>query len=385
MKSPKLSNKIFSVHSWLGLISGVFLIVIGLTGSILALTDELHAWLNPDLMRVEPQAKTVSLDQMLGNVKAKFPDAKVFGIQVGETPDESYRVRMDMNGEFYYAQVNPYSGDVLGGDNLKPRNSYLVYFSRVMHYSLMMRPIGDVIVALIGLMFVLLTLTGLYVNRKSLLRVFRVGVRWEKGVQKASSDFHQWIGVASFAFTFVMSVTGFYMMLYVFSPAFYTHTAEKPNPPAVTLSADSLMAQAKLHLPDFTPVMLQWPRNEKQPITVRGHIAGSFFLYNHYSSYVQFDAKSGVVKKAFNINNASFGEQFHAWLVALHYGQFGGFWLKLIYCIGGLTPGILSVTGFVIWWKKKRRKAMPMLKALPAKPAYSAPSTEVAVLMNNNQ
>ncbi|KER09695.1 MAG: hypothetical protein HY22_10165 [[Candidatus Thermochlorobacteriaceae] bacterium GBChlB] len=385
MKSPKLSNKIFSVHSWLGLISGAFLIVIGLTGSILALTDELHAWLNPDLMRVEPQAKTVSLDQMLANVKAKFPDAKVFGIQQGETPDESYRVRMDLNNEFYYAQINPYSGDVLGCGDLKPRNSYFVYFSRVMHYSLLMRPVGDLMVALIGLMFILLTLTGLYVNRKSLVRVFRVGVRWEKGVQKASSDAHQWIGVASLAFTFVMSATGFYLMLYAFSPEFYTRITEKSNPPAVVLSADSLMAQAKLHLPDFTPVMLQLPRKENQPITVRGHIAGSLFLYNHYSSYVQFDSKTGAVKKTFNINGAGFGEQLHAWLVALHYGQFGGFWLKLIYCIGGLTPGILSVTGFVIWWKKKRRQVAPMQKTLPTKSAYSSASSDAAVLMNNNQ
>ncbi len=43
----------------------------------------------------------------------------------------------------------------------------------------------------------------------------------------------------------------------------------------------------------------------------------------------------------------------------LHYGTFGGLPVKILWCIGGLAPGILSITGFLMWYKRKfpkRRK-----------------------------
>ena len=43
----------------------------------------------------------------------------------------------------------------------------------------------------------------------------------------------------------------------------------------------------------------------------------------------------------------------------LHYGTFGGLPVKILWCIGGLAPGILSITGCLMWYKRKfpkRRK-----------------------------
>ena len=44
------------VHRWGGLFLTVFLVVAGLTGTVLAYHDELEAWLIPDLVNVTPLA-----------------------------------------------------------------------------------------------------------------------------------------------------------------------------------------------------------------------------------------------------------------------------------------------------------------------------------------
>ena len=43
------------IHRYAGLAMTLFLIIVALTGSVLAFKDELDAWLNPDLLRVTPR------------------------------------------------------------------------------------------------------------------------------------------------------------------------------------------------------------------------------------------------------------------------------------------------------------------------------------------
>jgi uncharacterized iron-regulated membrane protein len=39
----------------------------------------------------------------------------------------------------------------------------------------------------------------------------------------------------------------------------------------------------------------------------------------------------------------------------LHFGNYGGLPVKLAYAVLGLTPGLLSVSGFVLWRLRRRR------------------------------
>jgi len=40
----------------------------------------------------------------------------------------------------------------------------------------------------------------------------------------------------------------------------------------------------------------------------------------------------------------------------LHRGTFGGLWSKLFYCLTGLMPLGLLITGVWMWWRKKWSK-----------------------------
>ena len=55
------------------------------------------------------------------------------------------------------------------------------------------------------------------------------------------------------------------------------------------------------------------------------------------------------------------------WMDPLHFGYWGGVLSKIFYLIFGLTTGFLSITGFIVWWMKtRRRKARPALLKVAA-------------------
>jgi uncharacterized iron-regulated membrane protein len=45
-------------------------------------------------------------------------------------------------------------------------------------------------------------------------------------------------------------------------------------------------------------------------------------------------------------------------LIKLHFGRFGGLWVRFLWAVLGLLPVVLFVTGFVLWWTRVVRKRM---------------------------
>src|SRR5690606_12571874 len=88
-------------------------------------------------------------------------------------------------------------------------------------------------------------------------------------------------------------------------------------------------------------------------------------LRGPYGSTVSFDA-NGVYQSHDDLRAAGAWRQIVDAFVPLHYGTFGGLPVKLLWCIGGLTPGILAVSGFLIW--RSRRKKRPAATVAAGRP-----------------
>src|SRR5690606_10342548 len=59
----------------------------------------------------------------------------------------------------------------------------------------------------------------------------------------------------------------------------------------------------------------------------------------------------------YDVRTQSFADQLYYVQEALHFGNFGGLTLKILYAFLGLTTGFLSITGFLIYLKRKESKA----------------------------
>lgn len=71
---------------------------------------------------------------------------------------------------------------------------------------------------------------------------------------------------------------------------------------------------------------------------------------------VALNAYDGRVLKVLQGQEADAGLQAYALLDPLHFGYWGGLPIKILYFLGGLTPAVLSISGFLIWLSRRRKR-----------------------------
>jgi len=80
---------------------------------------------------------------------------------------------------------------------------------------------------------------------------------------------------------------------------------------------------------------------------------------------VTFNRNSGDFMSSYDIRSAPFLSVFLDSFRPLHFGLFGGMAVRVLWCVVGLMPLILSFTGVYMWFvrrKKKRAKKLRMQK-----------------------
>ena len=66
------------LHRWTGLATTVFLVIVGLTGTVLAFRAQLDRWINPQLFaRATPGQRTLDLATLAERAEQQEPKARV--------------------------------------------------------------------------------------------------------------------------------------------------------------------------------------------------------------------------------------------------------------------------------------------------------------------
>lgn len=354
----RASRFLFSVHSWLGLIAGVFILSFFLTGSVIVFRKELNEWQHPQMHTVSEQnAGYLPYNELYNSAKRQRPGLYLYSfryIPKKKTETIEMRIYNPASKKYGLLYLDPYNGNVLG----TTWNNSLYDVMLTLHYTFFLGKAGELLAAIFALALIGSVITGLIVYRKHIGRMltFRLKMNW-RNWRMVSSNLHRIIGVWALLFNLVLSVSGFYMMLYAFDlkAQFGSNASTSVStPPAVQQNLDSLIQQTEVLLNDGEFHYLDFPRNEGEPVTV--YTDGGFWLWGDYSNKVEFDNPTGAVRRVFHQSQMSFREKMEYALYTLHYGQYGGTLVKLLYCIFGLSGAILSITGFALWYRKKRHK-----------------------------
>jgi uncharacterized iron-regulated membrane protein len=350
---------VYGVHKWMGIVAGAILVVIGLTGSVIVFDDELDRWLNPRLLQVAAGGRVLSLDAQVAAAARALPQGKLDGVYLPVNERAVTEVYFETTGhEHWLVSVNPYTAEVLGS---RAAQGGLIRFLYSLHYTLALRPWGDLVVGLVGIAFIVSSFSGLWVIRHALDQPFRVGVRLEQGSKRVWSDLHKLVGLVTIAFHLVFAASGVHMMLYAFSPTFLSgedealETQGAARRPVVSASQDAMLATARQALPGFEPAGLGLPHGPEDPVFVYGRVAGSNPIWGPYSSSVELHPATGALVRATDIRSAPFVDRYETVLHQLHFGQYGGNAVRGLYVVLGLMPAVLAVSGFVLWWKRRRR------------------------------
>lgn len=83
MKTRRIIAKI---HLWLSMLAGVFIVLIGLTGSLLVFEPELNSMLHPNLYKVT-EGKKVTYQQALQVVSESHPKGQIDRVYTPSEPN----------------------------------------------------------------------------------------------------------------------------------------------------------------------------------------------------------------------------------------------------------------------------------------------------------
>lgn len=367
-----LRRIIHKIHLWLSLLAGVFIVLIGLTGSILVFNGEINRALHPDLFHVTAGA-AISYDKASQAVLENHPNRKIERIYAPAHPDAGgvYLFRVKDGKERNYVYVDPGTGKITGELG---NNTFLNWVGELHYHLLLADYNGSEIVGIIGFMLFFVVISGIY--------LWWPGIKnWVKGfsIRKSSNryikhyDYHKVFGIVSVPFLLIVSLTG---ALFTFDEDIFGWFGANPRPvpskellvsqplPTGKLPLDQLVAFAQQTVPDARVTQIRIPA---KPEEGKPEGAMEVRLTHHYDPsgfgnvQIWLDQYSGkvIAKQDATVDP---GLTYQTWLFPLHTGMYGGIITKVIYCIGGLIPALLMVTGTYMWYRKARKKQLAKQK-----------------------
>jgi len=348
----KAGKRVFLWHHWCGLVVGLFLLIMSISGAILAFTDEIEGAYEARWSAVQNPSGHYSIDASFPAVKQLYPDWEV---RLYGTPAKNEALIYDLRkgGQILKVFAHPLTGQVLHVE--KNVHQQLHRQLLTLHYTLYAGTAGKLTVFIVGILFFITLLTGLYIYRKAILKVvtFKVLLN-RKTTRSFYSSLHRIIGVWSLLFNLLIVVTGLFISGNITLTALKGSAAKKPAEALSIGSIDTIKANIVNQYPDFTVHLVRVAAGSNT-VQLSGSFTSDPFYYGKYYSRFYIDGTSGVLQRAEWLRDQAPMKKWQSISGPLHFGNFGGLPVKIIYCVLGLMPGLLSITGFYVWQKRRRK------------------------------
>lgn len=316
------------IHRWLGLVAGTLALVLGITGTLLALDPLRNAW------QAAPTAQDLPVATLVQRVQASVPGAE----EIRRLPSGGIVVHAFDNGQAQALRLDPADGHVLGGyqPSLLPR------WVKNLHRSLLLGDAGRMTAAVVALAMLVLSVSGLVL----LLR--RMG-GWRQLAGPVRGTLAQRLHVLAgrvVLLVLAVSATAALVMSAATFGLVPLDAAAEPDVASVQGSQPALPAQQlpllqdlrvrdlrKLNLPAADD-----PQDTWQVVTTQGQ------------GWV--DRYSG---QTLAWQDATVAQRVHDWALLLHTGEGAWAWALVLGAMGASIP-LFWATGLWLWWQARRSR-----------------------------
>ncbi len=326
MRQPQtvwVRKAVFQIHLWMGIAIGLYIVVISLTGSILVFRDELNAALKPKPRIVRPNGPRMTREKLREAALAAYPGYKVYYVfeKRRPAPTDPTEIWLDKAGDRKMRLFDPYTGRDLG-DSV-PRDYRFFLAMAEFHGSLVgesgrtVNGVGAILLTVMGLTGLILWWPGISRWRRALT------IDWKANWKRVNWDLHSAVGVWLAPFILLWGFTGTYLIF----PDPFARTVNHIFP----LKQYKPIPETQLNLPGGVKLI----RVAEEPS-------------------VQEDEP--IPRRSRAPIQRSFGDWVLRWFSYLHFGNFGGMPIKILWCIIGLAPVVLFATGLLMWWNRVLRR-----------------------------
>lgn len=349
-----------TVHRWLGLTVGLILLVAAVSGSAMLVLDHLDEVLNERLFHV-PGPLAVDYPAVLSGVRVEVGPNAALTLRPPRAQSESFQaiVAGEWRGTIY---LNPQTGEVLGR---RAATEGLMGFLFTLHSSLFAGETGRAALTLAALAYLFMFATGVYLWWPVRWRQ-ALTVRWSAGGVRALFDWHRVSGVALGLVVLVSVTSGAYMAWPPIAKSVSVLSgAPLSAPPRITGGPPDgqtvgLAVRRSLEaFPGAVVGYVQVPAAADQPIRVRLRLSDD--PHPNGLTSVWFDPATAKVLQVNRWTELDPGTRAYAYIYPLHTGELGGLPWTVTTFIVGLALAAYSVTGVLLWWRRRSRRSVRIM------------------------
>jgi uncharacterized iron-regulated membrane protein len=367
----KVVNKI---HLYLGLLIGLVIVIIALTGCIYAFQEEIQN-LTQQYRFVEQQERSFLPPSQLREIaQQQLPGKSSHGLRYGEKKNAAVITFYNSDPDYYYlVYLNPYTGSVL---KVKDMNSDFFRFILDGHFYLWLPPtIGQPVVAIATLIFVLMIISGfiLWWPKNKAAAKQRFSVKWNAKWRRKNYDLHNVMGFyASWVLIFI-AITGLVWGFQWFSKSLYwvtsggkqqieyseaTSDTTNVNLKKFISPVDYIWKKTAVANPTVESIEIDFPDNHKSSIGITTNTDATTYWKADRRYYDQYMLTEIPVKHAYGRfdNKLSAADKIARMNYDIHVGGILGLPGKFLAFFASLICASLPITGFMIWWGRRYKE-----------------------------
>jgi len=159
MRQPQLlrwRRFVVQLHLWIGLMVGIYIVVLSVTGSVSVLRPDVHRWFVPRSVAVEGTRLTG--DELQAAVRRTYPLYEVTNVFERRRPDTPVMVTLERDGETVERLFDPYAARDLG--LTYPPITEAIEWVVDLHDNLLAGTTGRAVNGVGALLFLALAITG---------------------------------------------------------------------------------------------------------------------------------------------------------------------------------------------------------------------------------
>ncbi|UHL63873.1 PepSY domain-containing protein [Paralcaligenes sp. KSB-10] len=374
----------YGIHKWTSLVCTLFLLVICLTGLPLIFHHEIDRWLDDGRPYAVVPADTApaNLDPIVEKARALYPKEVINYVFMD---DEEPRVLVGMAPSYESApglshavKFDAHTGELLKDGPLASQEQLtFMGIMLALHVDWFTGLPGELFLGLMGLLFVVAIVSGVVLYGPFMKKLPFGAVRAARSRRLKWLDLHNLLGIVTLTWGGIVGVTG--VINELATPLFSLWQATEvaglltaykdETPPRILTSVQAARDTASRALPGHSVISLQFPGNKfSTPHHYMVWLKGATPVTSHLFTPVLIDAGSGRITAIAH----------PPWYLTalelsrpLHFGDYGGMPLKILWALLDLMTIVVLVSGLYLWVARRkttnaRIAALMRQSALPA-------------------
>jgi len=373
----------FWLHKWLGLLTGLIVVIVSLTGCIYVFTEELKEMFYKDRLFIQPQTEQAlplsmlkeKAQQALGESykisrSEIYPDRSRSWIFRASETDEKAIGYWNYYKYYYRVYINPYNGNILHVEDSKNEFFQLVLS---LHMNLLLgKYIGSPVIGYTIGLFVLIMFSGIVLwwpkkwTKKKIKGCFKI--KWPASRKRFIYDLHNVLGFYMWVPIMIITLTGLvYSFKWVDNSIQFVFNGGKlpiersiPKSSLATTmvnvnnSLDNALVTVLRTNPTADVLSIRFRSGETAPVDIQTRL-----LKSKTSAFIwyYFDRNTGQLLMKYSHKDVKGGEKVRTMNYDMHVGSIGGLGTKLLAFVASLICASLPITGFLMWYNKARKKS----------------------------